>query len=56
MSVNLCLQKKHKGENWYDMVNILLLLTLVADLGKQNEGKEAHFSGLNEICPPQAHI
>lgn len=40
------------------MVNILLLLTLVADLGKQDEleDKEAHLSGLNEICPPQAHI
>lgn len=40
------------------MVNILLLLTLMADLGKQDEleDKEAHFSGLNEICPPQAHI
>lgn len=55
----MCLQKKHKGENnWYDMVNILLLLTLVVDLGKQDEleDKKAYFIVLNEICPPQAHI
>lgn len=36
------------------MVNILLLLTLVADLGKQDEleDKKAYFIVLNEICPP----
>lgn len=40
------------------MVNILLLLTLVVDLGKQDEleDKKAYFIVLNEICPPQAHI